>query len=496
MMAPLFKGHHTSAKGSLPVKHATVMLMSSDPNLIETIKGIIGSIGHLRLSVVPKVDAACAELDGGEVALIVNHLDDATETAGVTQMLRKIASIRRPIPVLLLGEQYDAKQVLTWLRLGAVDYLSHPWDMVRLAYLVDALTVRARYVGMASPVFPAKPVSPAVMETLGEQEPFLFWPDADMGRLMDQVRAVAPLETTVLLTGETGTGKTHLARIIHELSPRRNLPFQVVNCGALSSSLIESEMFGHVKGAFTGADRDRTGKFAEAGAGTLLLDEIDALPLALQAKLLRAVEERVFEQVGSNRSQPMRARVIAASNRALDLEVAAGRFRSDLYYRLNVVGFTMPPLRQRRSTIAPLANRYISKFSARIDRKVGGLNDAVLRALECYTWPGNIRELRNVIERAVALCPGPEIQLDDLPATVRSIPTVADSPQIVPQAAPEVLSTLAHATGQAELRQITEALLRNGNNRLRTAGELGISRMTLYNKLHKLGMMNVAQVAC
>jgi two-component system, NtrC family, response regulator HydG len=189
----------------------------------------------------------------------------------------------------------------------------------------------------------------------------------------------------------------------------------------------------------------------------------------------------------------MRARLIAASNRALEEEAAAGRFRKDLYYRLNVVGFTMPPLRQRRSTIASLANRYIGEFSARNNRKVGGLNDAVLRALERYSWPGNIRELRNVIERAVALCPGPEIQLDDLPATVRSTPTVADSPRIAPQFAPEPFSTLAQATGQAEVHRITQAMLQNGNNRLRVAAELGISRMTLYKKLHKYGLMNFAE---
>src|SRR5207253_1550974 len=169
-----------------------------------------------------------------------------------------------------------------------------------------------------------------------------------------------------------------------ELSPRRIEPFLVINCGALAADLIESEMFGHVKGAFTGAERARAGKFAAAGRGTLLLDEIDALPLNLQAKLLRAVEERIFEPVGSNRSQPMRARLIAASNRALDQEAAHGRFRSDLYYRLNVVGFTLPPLRHRPWTIAPIANQYIAEFSARNGREVRGLTREVLRVLEAY----------------------------------------------------------------------------------------------------------------
>ena len=232
---------------------------------------------------------------------------------------------------------------------------------------------------------------------------------------MEQVRRVATQDTTILLGGETGTGKTRLARHIHELSPRRDLPFLVINCGALSASLIESEMFGHVKGAFTGADRDRTGKFAEVERGTLLLDEIDSLPLALQAKLLRAVEERIFEPVGSNKSLPVQARLIAASNRPLDQEAAAGRFRLDLYYRLNVVSFTLPPLRDRREMIAHLASNFIAEFAARSGREIDGISAEALRALQAHDWAGNIRELRNVIERAVVLCPGREIQVDDLP---------------------------------------------------------------------------------
>jgi DNA-binding NtrC family response regulator len=311
------------------------------------------------------------------------------------------------------------------------------------------------------------------------------------------VRTVAPQETTVLLTGETGTGKTHLARLIHELSPRRRLPFLVINCGALSSGLIESEMFGHLRGSFTGADRDRTGKFQEVGAGTLLLDEIDALPLVLQAKLLRAVEERVFEPVGSNRSLPMKARLIAASNRSLDQEAAAGRFRSDLYYRLNVINFTLPPLRHRPWTVAPLANHYIAEFCAKRGREVLSLHPAALRALEAYTWPGNIRELRNVIERAVALSAGREINLEDLSPAIRTAEsadshTAEPAPLSIPVAvevdARVKQPTLSATKEEAEVARIAQALAKHGNNRLRAAAELGISRMTLYKKLRKYNL--------
>jgi transcriptional regulator with PAS, ATPase and Fis domain len=236
----------------------------------------------------------------------------------------------------------------------------------------------------------------------------------------DQVRRVAAQETTLLLTGETGTGKTRLARLIHELSPRRTKPFLVIDCGALAASLIESEMFGHVRGAFTGADRDRPGKFAAAGQGTLLLDEVNSLPCELQSKLLRAVDERVFEPVGSERPQPLLARLIAASNRPLEQEVQGGQFRADLYYRVNVVSFFLPPLRERPDAIAPLARKFLGEFTAGRRPDVGGIAADALHALAGYGWPGNVRELRNVIERAVVLCRGPEITFADLPEAIRS----------------------------------------------------------------------------
>src|SRR5262245_12015043 len=197
------------------------------------------------------------------------------------------------------------------------------------------------------------------------EDPFFDAFPPEMTLMREQVKRVVPQQTTLLLTGETGTGKTRLARLLHELSPRRGEPFLVVDCGAVSPNLIESEMFGHVKGAFTGADRDRPGKFAAAGRGTLLLDEINSLPLPLQSKLLRAVDDRVFEPVGSERGQPLRARLIAATNVPLDDEVAAARFRADLYFRINVVGLYLPPLRDRRASIGPLAQRFLAELAAR-----------------------------------------------------------------------------------------------------------------------------------
>jgi transcriptional regulator with PAS, ATPase and Fis domain len=317
-----------------------------------------------------------------------------------------------------------------------------------------------------------------------------------MLELREQVKRVVPQDTTLLLTGETGTGKTRLARLIHEMSPRRSEPFLVIDCGAMSPNLIESEMFGHVKGAFTGADRERAGKFAAAGRGTLLLDEINSLPLPLQAKLLRAVDDRVFEAVGSERTQPLRARLIAASNTPIDGEVAAGRFRADLYFRINVVGFYLPPLRDRRASIAPLAHRFLKELAARNRPDVHGMTADVVRALQEYQWPGNIRELRNVIERAIALCPGPDIQLTDLPEALR-LPVADSEDEELPNnfgGLPPSMSaspTLAQSKEAAEILRIKEALAKHNNNRLRAASELGISRMGLYKKLHKYGLTDL-----
>jgi two-component system, NtrC family, response regulator HydG len=316
-----------------------------------------------------------------------------------------------------------------------------------------------------------------------------------MGHLAAMVPRVAATSSTVLLSGETGTGKTRMARLIHDLSPRRDQPFLVVNCGALSASLIESELFGHVKGAFTGADRDRIGKFADAAGGTLFLDEIDSLPPSLQAKLLRAVEDRVFEAVGSNKTMEMHARLIVASNRDLAHEVTCGRFRDDLYFRLNVVGFTLPPLCESPEVIAGLADRFLEQLAIQCSRELRGFSAGAMLCLEAYSWPGNVRELRNVIERAVVLGGGDQIGMEDLPPSVRGDRPAEFkhhmNPLFEPAPAPATLTLVAIREG-AEQQRILEALAKNRNNRVQTARDLGVSRMTLYKKLHKYGIMGVA----
>jgi two-component system response regulator HydG len=420
------------------------------------------------------------------VLLIVMHLVRGSETTSVVRLLHQMASLERSPAVLVISDQHDVEEAWSLVRLGAADYLSRPLDLSRLADRVEALTVSAHPTRSSAQGVPKPTQAASTLASLSHLA------STEMARLMEQIRIVAPQESTVLLSGETGTGKTWLARLIHKLSPRRAEPLLTINCGALAAELIESEMFGHVKGAFTGAERNRVGKFAVAGWGTLLLDEIDALPLAVQAKLLRAVDERVFEPVGSNESVPVRARLIAASNQPLEREVEASHFRADLYYRLKVIDFYLPPLRARRSDIPCMATEFVAEFASRGGRPAQAVSPKALDALRAYRWPGNVRELRNAIERAVALCPGPEIQLGDLPEVIAAAASGGNhagrlSLDVYPDE-PAPALPLERAREAVEIERITQALQRCGNNRLRAAAALGISRRTLYKKLHRYSL--------
>jgi two-component system response regulator HydG len=451
---------------------------------------VVQAIARLNLETVPVIEEGCAHLRRTDIALLVVHLPTRGETDKLVNMLRSMSAARWPVSTLVIGEDYDADQALNLLRAGAADYLNRPLDLRRLSYLLDELTLRVRHTPRAARVDAAR--DNAIVDNLGLAESFLYAPSSAMARLLEQVRCVAPLDVTLLLGGETGTGKTRLARLIHALSPRKASPFLTVNCGALSPTLMESELFGHVRGSFTGADRDRQGKFSEAGAGTILLDDIDSLPLELQAKLLRVVEERVFEPVGSNRTVTVQSRLIVASNRSLEAEVAASRFRPDLYYRLNVVAFYLPALRERINMLPALANQFLAELAARHNRPIKEICPHALRILQEYDWPGNIRELRNVVERAVVLCLGNRLEVQDIPDSIRahqhrSVLAMPGMPTRVANLAP-VNCTLTETKEDAEECRIREALVRNNNNRLKAASELGISRTTLYKKMDRYGL--------
>jgi DNA-binding NtrC family response regulator len=460
---------------------STALLISRDQSLAQTIRAVCDSIPRLRMETCGKPDLAPRHLRRSGVALVLVHLLKGQADKSIATLLHTVVVERCGCAVLVLIEDEDKSRTDALLRAGVADCLSVPPDISRLALLMDSLTIRTRRAIPATVAEPAKSSHLANGFFQGLPE------------LADQVRRVAVQDTTLLLTGETGTGKTHLARLNHQLAPRRDQPFEVVDCGALSSSLIESTLFGHVRGAFTGADRNRAGKLASVGRGTLFLDEINSLPAALQCKLLRAIDERVFEPVGSDQSHPVQARLIAASNVPLEQEVASGRFRADLYYRLNVVGFYLPPLRENSERVAPLVNKFLDEFAARNRPDIRGMSAEALRCLEHYRWPGNIRELRNVVERAVALSPRREVQLGDLPENIRHqnhVPVVAaKNSELAGVTIDLSLGSLNQAKEAAEIQRIIQALKKHSNNRLRVAAELGISRMGLYKKLRRYGLL-------
>jgi two-component system, NtrC family, response regulator HydG len=303
--------------------------------------------------------------------------------------------------------------------------------------------------------------------------------------MADRIALASSHDVTVLLTGETGTGKTCLARLLHECSRRKGQRFLIVPCGAIAASLVESEFFGHSRGAFTGADHPKVGKFAAAGRGTLLLDEIDALGLEQQAKLLRVIETGEYEPVGSNDTQVCAARIIVASNWNLEEAVESGAFRGDLYYRLNVLSLHLPPLRQRRQDVGALVRSMVARFNQKYHKQLVEVSADAMAALEECPWPGNIRQLENVLQQAVLVSTGRELLLQHLPPLRdHALRIVANGPKIT-------RDSLSQNCDFAEQAQIRRALVNYRYNRAQAAASLGISRVTLYKKMKKYGLMGV-----
>lgn len=309
--------------------------------------------------------------------------------------------------------------------------------------------------------------------------------DHQMLRIFDLVDAVADSRTTVLMTGESGTGKSLIARAIHHRSPRRDKPFIEISCGALPETLLESELFGHVRGAFTGAVADKPGRFLAADGGTIFLDEINSASPMMQVKLLRVLQEKTFEPVGSTQTIQVDTRVILASNADLAQLVAEGKFRQDLYYRINVMPIRLPALRNRPGDIQRLALHFLRQFASEANRQINGFTDEATAALQKYPWPGNVRELENAIEHAVVLCRRPRIELEDLPEIVHAHPPAPKSERSNAFSTP---MPLARALELPERQIIEAALQRNNWNRQATAAELAINRTTLYKKMRHHGL--------
>jgi DNA-binding NtrC family response regulator len=306
--------------------------------------------------------------------------------------------------------------------------------------------------------------------------------DYKMVRMFDLIESVADTRTTVLILGESGTGKTVTARAIHQLSSRRDKPFVEVSCGALPDSLLESELFGHVAGSFTGATHDKVGKFLQADGGTLFLDEVATASPGLQVKLLRVLQDREFEPVGGNKTHKVDVRLVLATNRDLESMVRRGEFREDLYYRINVISVTQPPLRERIGDIPLLLEHYLAHFREQTGKKITGFDEQALQALQRYSWPGNVRELVNLVERSIVLSKGTVVSLPELPDAVRREELARTD------LAGCVGANLKSALAMPERQIILDALAAHGWSRQETAKALGINRTTLYKKMKKFGI--------
>ena len=388
---------------------------------------------------------------------------------GGLDLLRALTDDGGDFIVVLLTAQGTVETAVEAIKEGAYDYLTKPIEPQRLRILLDKIVERQGTLREVK----------QLRKQLRDQGAFgsMIGSSASMRKVYQTLEQAAPTAASVLIWGESGTGKELVAKTIHQLSPRAEMPFVPINCAAIPETLLESEIFGHEKGAFTGAVDRREGCFELADRGTLFLDEIAEMTPATQVKLLRVLQERSFRRVGGRNEQTVDVRVITATNVVPMEAVKSGKLREDLFYRLNVFAIELPPLRQRKDDLPLLIQSFVTEFNARNRKQVSAVEPAAMRVLEQYGWPGNVRELRNVIERAVILAPGEFIELKHLP------PLVTDSPDVVKP-------TLSLAPGttveEAERRLILMTLEHTHDNKTRAAEILGISLKTLHNKLNKL----------
>jgi two-component system response regulator PilR (NtrC family) len=378
--------------------------------------------------------------------------------------------------VIVMTAHSTLETAIEAMKRGAYDFITKPFATSELRALVDK-AFEKRALLAENEALKAQVAREHPRDLLGRSE--------EMRRIVDLIHRIAPGRATVLITGESGTGKERIARATHELSDRKEKPFLVVNCGAIPETLIESELFGHDRGAFTGATHRHLGIFREADGGTVLLDEVGELPTAMQVKLLRVLQERKVRPVGATNEISVDVRVLAATNRNVEEMVKAGNFRQDLYYRLNVIRVEVPPIRDRRTDIADLADYFLARCTAEHQKEIRGFTPDALRALDAYPFPGNVRELENVVERAVALATGQMIGLGDLP---REISGAAAQPTPALLELPEAGCNLDDVLGEVERRLLLQALERTGGVRTNAARLLGVTLRSLRYRLQKHAM--------
>jgi DNA-binding NtrC family response regulator len=462
---------HTPAKPRL-------LILDEDRIILQSLSQFLSREGY-EVKATDDPQDALAQLEAAQFELILADVNMPGIKA--SDFLR---DVRRRFPqtvVVVITGYGSIEGAVEATKMGAFDYLTKPIIDDEIRVVVE------KAIRQQSLLFENQTLKQQLDLRFGLEN--IVGHDYKMLKIFDLVEAVADSRTTVLMTGESGVGKSLLARAVHHRSPRRDKPFVEVSCGSLPEMLLESELFGHVKGAFTGAIADKMGRFMAADGGTLFLDEINSASPAMQVKLLRVLQERAFEPVGANDTRTVDVRVILASNVDLASLVAQQQFRQDLYYRINVVNIRLPNLRERLSDIPLLANYFLKKFVQETGREILGFTDAAIAALQRHTWPGNVRELENAVERAVVLCRRPQIDEDDLPENVTS---AAPAPQLATvgggatsDGIPDQSMPLARALEEPERRIIEKALRRNGYNRQATAAELDINRTTLYKKMRK-----------
>jgi DNA-binding NtrC family response regulator len=456
------------------MKRASLLLVDDDKHILESMAGWLREQEYV-VDTAASVPAALSILEKKRYEIVLT--DIRLEEGDGFDILTWCRKNRPDTTVILLTGYGSVETAVEAIRAGAFDLLTKPLIDEELTLSLER-ALNQRHVLEENQQLKQQLDLRFGLESIVGRDP-------QMRKMYDIIDSVADTRATILVTGESGTGKSLLARAIHRRSSRRDKPFVEVACGALPENLLESELFGHVAGAFTGATVDKIGKFKQADGGTLFLDEIGTATPGLQVKLLRVLQELEFEQVGGSKTFKVDTRVVLATNERLEEAVAAGRFRQDLYYRINVINIESPPLRERITDIPMLAQHFLKRVNEDSGKKVQGFSDEAITALQSYRWPGNVRELQNVVERAVLLGKSDVVRIEDLPPAILA-PGHVDLDGLSQH------HNLKEAMSSPERQIILKVLEDNHWNRNASAAALGINRTTLYKKMKKLGLEEMA----
>ncbi len=457
--------------------NAHILIVEDERAIQIALAGLLKKRGY-DVTVTGDADSAIDALAAGRVDLVLADVALGAGKSGL-DVLSAATDLQPGTPVVLITAHGSEKLAVQAMKAGAADYVPKPFDNDEIRLVIERALDRTRL----------EREHRLLLDRVEREQGFgaLIGTGPRMRKVFDAVQRVAPTDLTVLVRGESGTGKELVAQALHDTSPRKERPLVAVNCAAISQELVESELFGHERGAFSGADARRVGRFEVADRGTIFLDEIGDMPLATQAKVLRVLQERAFERVGGNATIRVDVRVVAATHRDLEAEVKAGRFREDLYYRLRVVEITLPPLRDRSDDIPALAARFLGALAGRLGREPPSLGPAALSSLLQHRWPGNVRELKSAVERAAVLAPGAVIEPRDLDLSpgrgVASGPLEAPVGDDLPFAEAKRRATLAFERGY-----LLAALARHDGNVSRTAEAIGMVRQSLQQKIRELGL--------